>query len=136
MTSAKKQVASDSAQYCVIAAPFGGLGILTELVDGSLMLSRIEYLPATTALVSPKNQLARDAEKQFKAYFQNPHHPFDLPIFLQRVVVQRCPLEYIGLVCFQQILYHQKMFEYEPLPLLSNFYLKLDELEKRYDQEP
>ena len=56
MTPIKKQASSDSAQYCVIAAPFGGLGVLTELVDGSLMLSRIEYLPATTALVSPKNQ--------------------------------------------------------------------------------
>jgi len=80
MTPIKKQVAPDSAQYCVIAAPFGGLGILTELVDGSLMLSRIEYLSATTALVSPKNQLAREAEKQFKAYFQNPYYLFDLPL--------------------------------------------------------
>jgi methylated-DNA-[protein]-cysteine S-methyltransferase len=80
MTPIKKQVSSDSAQYCVIAAPFGGLGILTELVDGSLMLSRIEYLPATTALVGPKNQLAREAEKQFKAYFQNPHYQFNLPL--------------------------------------------------------
>lgn len=80
MASIKKHAVSDSAQYCVIAAPFGGLGILTELVDGSLMLSRIEYLPAATALVNPKNQLAREAEKQFKAYFQNPHHQFDLPL--------------------------------------------------------
>jgi methylated-DNA-[protein]-cysteine S-methyltransferase len=80
MTLIKKQAASDSAQYCVIAAPFGSLGILTELVDGSLMLSRIEYLPAATALVNPKNQLAREAEKQFKAYFQNPHYQFDLPL--------------------------------------------------------
>ena len=80
MTPIKKQVAPDSAQYCVIAAPFGGLGILTELVDGSLMLSRIEYLSATTALVSPKNQLAREAEKQLKGYFQNPHYQFDLPL--------------------------------------------------------
>ncbi len=80
MASIKKHAISDSAQYCVIAAPFGGLGILTELVDGSLMLSRIEYLPAATALVNPKNQLAREAEKQFKAYFQNPHHQFDLPL--------------------------------------------------------
>jgi methylated-DNA-[protein]-cysteine S-methyltransferase len=80
MASIKKHAISDSAQYCVIAAPFGSLGILTELVDGSLMLSRIEYLPAATALVNPKNQLAREAEKQFKAYFQNPHHQFDLPL--------------------------------------------------------
>ena len=80
MTLAKKQVASDSAQYCVIAAPFGRLGILTELVDGSLMLSKIEYLPISIALVSPRNQLAKEAEKQLKAYFQNPHHQFDLPM--------------------------------------------------------
>ena len=80
MTLAKKQVASDSAQYCVIAAPFGRLGILTELVDGSLMLSKIEYLPTSTTLVSPRNQLAKEAEKQLKAYFQNPHHQFDLPM--------------------------------------------------------
>ena len=80
MTPVKKQVASDSVQYCVIAAPFGRLGILTELVDGSLMLSRIDYLPTSAALVSPKNQLAREAEKQFKAYFQNSHHLFDLPL--------------------------------------------------------
>ena len=80
MTPVKKQVASDSVQYCVIAAPFGRLGILTELVDGSLMLSRVDYLPTSTALVSPKNQLAREAEKQFKAYFQNSHHLFDLPL--------------------------------------------------------
>lgn len=80
MTPVKKQVASDSVQYCVIAAPFGRLGILTELVDGSLMLSRVDYLPTSTALVSPKNQLAREAEKQFKAYFQNSYHSFDLPL--------------------------------------------------------
>jgi methylated-DNA-[protein]-cysteine S-methyltransferase len=80
MTSIKKQAVPDSTQYCVIAAPFGGLGILTELVDGSLMLSKIEYLPTTTALVSPKNQLAREAEKQLKAYFRNPHYQFDLPL--------------------------------------------------------
>jgi methylated-DNA-[protein]-cysteine S-methyltransferase len=80
MTPVKKPVTADNAQYCVIAAPFGRLGILTELVDGSLMLSKIEYLPTTTALVDPQNQLARQAEKQLKAYFQNPHHQFDLPL--------------------------------------------------------
>lgn len=80
MTPVKKQVTSDSVQYCVIAAPFGRLGILTELVDGSLMLSRIDYLSTSTALVSPKNHLAREAEKQFKAYFQNSHHLFHLPL--------------------------------------------------------
>jgi methylated-DNA-[protein]-cysteine S-methyltransferase len=80
MAPVKKQATANNAQYCVIAAPFGRLGILTELVDGSLMLSKIEYLPATAVLVSPQNQLARQAEKQLKAYFQNPHHQFDLPL--------------------------------------------------------
>ena len=42
-----------STSYCVIAAPFGCLGIWTELVEGSLMLSRIDYLPAKTVLVTP-----------------------------------------------------------------------------------
>jgi methylated-DNA-[protein]-cysteine S-methyltransferase len=80
MAPVKKQVSSDSAQYCVIAAPFGRLGIWTEMVEGSLMLSGIEYLPASATLVSPQNQLAKEAEKQLKSYFQNPHHEFDLPI--------------------------------------------------------
>lgn len=79
MASLAHQKLSDSAQYCVIAAPFGRLGIGTELVDGSLMLSKIDYLPATAQLLSPKNQLAREAEKQFKAYFKNPDYQFNLP---------------------------------------------------------
>jgi len=80
MTSSPKQFLTDGAQYCVIAAPFGCLGIATEMVDGSLMVSKIEYLPASAMLLSPKNALAKAAEKQFKAYFKNPDHQFDLPI--------------------------------------------------------
>ena len=80
MTSPPKQFFTDGAQYCVIAAPFGRLGIATEMVDGSLMVSKIEYLPASAVLLSPKNELAKMAEKQFKAYFKNPGHQFDLPI--------------------------------------------------------
>jgi len=80
MAPSPRQSLSDSAQYCVIAAPFGRLGITTELVDGSLMLSKIDYLPSTARLVSPKNDLAKEAEKQFKAYFKSPHYQFNLPI--------------------------------------------------------
>lgn len=79
MASSHRQTRSDSAQYCVIAAPFGRLGIGTELVDDSLMLSKIDYLPATAQLMSPKNHLAKEAEKQFRAYFKNPGYQFDLP---------------------------------------------------------
>jgi methylated-DNA-[protein]-cysteine S-methyltransferase len=69
----------DGASYCVIEAPFGALGILTELVEGSLMLSRIDYLPANAVLVTPQNQLAKEIARQCKAYFKNPHWEFDLP---------------------------------------------------------
>ena len=70
----------DSAQYCVIDAPFGRLGILTELVDDSLMLSKIEYLAATAPLISPQNQLAKEVAEQCKAYFKDPHYQFHLPL--------------------------------------------------------
>lgn len=80
MAPVKKHHASDSAQYCVIAAPFGNLGILTEMVDGSLMLSKIDYLPSSATLARPTNQLAKEAEKQLKAYFKNPFHQFELPL--------------------------------------------------------
>ncbi len=73
------QLNPNGTSYCVIEAPFGRLGILTELVEGSLMLSRIDYLPANAALVPPKNQLAKEAVRQIKAYFGDPHWQFDLP---------------------------------------------------------
>jgi len=79
MASSSTSSSSSSANYCVIAAPFGCLGILTEMVDGSLMLSRMDYLPANTALIVPQNQLAKEVARQCKAYFQDPHWQFDLP---------------------------------------------------------
>jgi methylated-DNA-[protein]-cysteine S-methyltransferase len=63
----------------VIAAPFGRLGILTELVEGSLMLSKIDYLPAGEALIAPQNALAKEVARQCRAYFKDPSWQFDLP---------------------------------------------------------
>ena len=80
MALSKNQSPSESARYCVIDAPFGRLGILTELVDGSLMLSKIDYLPSSTPLSAPQNQLAKEVEKQCRAYFKDPNFQFDLPI--------------------------------------------------------
>ena len=80
MTSLKNKSASEGYSYSVIDAPFGCLGISTELVDGSLMLSKIDYLPAGTALITPKNQLAKEVARQCRAYFKDPHWRFDLPI--------------------------------------------------------
>jgi methylated-DNA-[protein]-cysteine S-methyltransferase len=70
----------NDTSYCVIEAPFGCLGILTEMVEGSLMVSRIDYLPVDTALVAPQNHLAKDVARQCKAYFKDPRWEFDLPI--------------------------------------------------------
>ena len=80
MAILSKKSFCDSAQYCVIDAPFGRLGILTELVDDSLMLSKIDYLAATTTLITPQNQLAKEVARQCKAYFKNPQSQFNLPL--------------------------------------------------------
>ena len=80
MASSATLLHPNGTSYCVIGAPFGHLGILTELVEGSLMLSRIDYLPASAVLVAPQNQLAKEIVRQCKAYFMDPHWQFDLPI--------------------------------------------------------
>jgi methylated-DNA-[protein]-cysteine S-methyltransferase len=80
MSRRKDPLDTKNANYCVIEAPFGRLGIATELVDGSLMLSKIDYLPATKPLSVPQNALAKEVAKQCKAYFKNPNYQFDLPM--------------------------------------------------------
>ena len=80
MPKVKDSSTMKSASYCVIEAPFGRLGIATELVDGSLMLSKIDYLPVTKALLPPQNALAKEVAKQCKAYFKDPNYQFDLPM--------------------------------------------------------
>ncbi|MBU3623334.1 methylated-DNA--[protein]-cysteine S-methyltransferase [Polynucleobacter sp. AP-Latsch-80-C2] len=74
------QKTSPDLQYCVIEAPFGRLGIETEMVEGSLMVSRIDYLPVKAVLIKPRNQLAREVAKQCQAYFKNSDYLFDLPL--------------------------------------------------------
>ena len=71
---------ADELQYCVMKAPFGCLGVETQMVDGSLMISMIDYLRPNTALIKPQNQLAKEAVKQIGAYFQDPHYQFDLTL--------------------------------------------------------
>jgi methylated-DNA-[protein]-cysteine S-methyltransferase len=79
MTSSPSSSNPKSTNYCVIEAPFGRLGISTELVEASLMLSRIDYLPANTDLIAPQNLLAKEVARQCKAYFKDPYWQFDLP---------------------------------------------------------
>ncbi|MGV0964028.1 MAG: methylated-DNA--[protein]-cysteine S-methyltransferase [Polynucleobacter sp.] len=69
-----------STEYCVISAPFGRLGVQTELVDGSLMISKIDYLPLDTALISPRNALAKAFSKQCDQYFNSALSIFDVPL--------------------------------------------------------
>ena len=80
MASKDQCLLPTNPQYCVIKAPFGRLGIATEMVDGSLMLAKIDYLSASTPLRAPGNALAKEVAKQCAAYFLNPAYQFDLPL--------------------------------------------------------
>jgi methylated-DNA-[protein]-cysteine S-methyltransferase len=71
---------SKSIQYCVISAPFGCLGVQTEFVEGSLMISKIDYLPTNTVLSPVANYLVKAFSKQCDQYFQNASAVFDLPL--------------------------------------------------------
>ena len=74
---------------CVIAAPVGCLGITTEIVDGSLMLAHIRYLPASAKHKVPGNALAALVEAQCRAYFADPRAVFDLPLKPQGTAFQQ-----------------------------------------------
>ena len=69
-----------SSVGCVISAPFGKLGIQTEMVDGSLMVTKISYLSLLTRLQAPNNDLAKEVARQCAQYFQNAKFVFDLPL--------------------------------------------------------
>ena len=69
-----------STEYCVISAPFGCLGVQTELVDGSLMISKVDYLPPNTPLLAPRNELAKAFAKQCIQYFKDASSVFDVPV--------------------------------------------------------
>jgi methylated-DNA-[protein]-cysteine S-methyltransferase len=85
----KPSLSANSPQYCVISAPFGRLGVQTELVDGSLMISKVDYLPPHTKLRAPTNRLARLFAKQCSQYFQNPAFKFDVPLKLMGTLHQQ-----------------------------------------------
>lgn len=64
----------------MISTPFGCLGVQTELVDSSLMISKIDYLPLSTPLISPTNALAKAFSKQCTKYFNDASSRFDVPL--------------------------------------------------------
>ena len=80
MATPKSTVNTEASHYCVIQAPFGRLGIWTEVVDGSLMLAKIDYLPIQSKLIAPRNLLAKEVQRQCLAYFKDPHFEFDIPL--------------------------------------------------------
>ena len=90
MTSASSRPhPNHKSNDCVFAAPFGCLGITTEMVDGSLMLAHIRYLPASAKHKAPGNALAALVEQQCRAYFADPRAEFDLPLKPQGTAFQR-----------------------------------------------
>lgn len=76
-------------EYCLIRAPFGGLGIRTEMIDESLMITQIQYLSHLDQPSRPLNELAKNAKEQIESYFDNPNSRFDLPIKNQGSVFQQ-----------------------------------------------
>jgi methylated-DNA-[protein]-cysteine S-methyltransferase len=84
-----RRQSNHQSNTCVIAAPFGCLGITTEMVDGSLMLAHIRYLPASTKHQAPGNALAALVEEQCRAYFADPRTVFDLPLKPQGTAFQQ-----------------------------------------------
>jgi len=80
MATPKSTADTEASHYCVIQAPFGRLGIWTEVVDGSLMLAKIDYLPMQSKLIAPRNLLAKEVQRQCLAYFKDPHFEFDIPL--------------------------------------------------------
>jgi len=80
MATPKSTADTEASHYCVIQAPFGRLGIWTVVVDGSLMLAKIDYLPIQSKLIAPRNLLAKEVQRQCLAYFKDPHFEFDIPL--------------------------------------------------------
>ncbi|PJI80044.1 methylated-DNA--[protein]-cysteine S-methyltransferase [Polynucleobacter brandtiae] len=80
MTNIKPIFIPQSVEYCIIEAPFACLGLQTELVQESLMISKIDYLPLGSVGLSPGNALAKVFENQCARYFIDAAFTFDLPL--------------------------------------------------------
>jgi len=86
LLTAKEQ---DQDWATVIETPFGKLGIKTAEYENSLMLKEVFYVSKDTLLLKPKNQLAKTAIQQIRAYLKNPDYIFDLPMIPQGTVFQQ-----------------------------------------------
>jgi methylated-DNA-[protein]-cysteine S-methyltransferase len=73
----------------VLEFPKMKVGVKTR--DGQVV--GIKYLPAETAVVSPKNSLAEKAAWQLEGYRENPDTKFDFPIRVEGSDLQRAVWE-------------------------------------------
>lgn len=62
-----------------LETPFAVLGILTQ--DKALV--GIDFLPINTQSLAPQDAVAEAVCAQLTSYLKNPHHRFDLPIYLK-----------------------------------------------------
>lgn len=69
----------------IFPTPFGKLGIHCS----ARALSGIEFLPAETRSVVPRDALAREVWAQLDAYFREPAFQFDLPLELNGTEYRR-----------------------------------------------
>lgn len=69
----------------ILAAPFGKLGI--RCTDDEVL--GVEFLPAGTRVLPPRNALAKEVGRQLGAYFSDADFRFDLPLKLDGTEHQR-----------------------------------------------
>jgi O6-methylguanine-DNA--protein-cysteine methyltransferase len=72
---------TDAQETAVIEAPFGALILRSDVDDR--VLTGIDLALARSAWTEPRTPLLQEAARQFKAYFRDPRHGFDLPLALR-----------------------------------------------------
>ena len=84
-----KQVKDKDQQWAaVIPAPFGKLGIKTEMFENSLMISEVFYVAQKTPLLPAQNELAKTAIQQINQYIDDSAFEFDLPLVPKGTIYQ------------------------------------------------
>jgi methylated-DNA-[protein]-cysteine S-methyltransferase len=58
------------------------------VVEGEALVA-VDLLPPPVALRTPADGLAAEAARQIAAYFEDPRHPFDLPLAVRGTPFQR-----------------------------------------------
>jgi len=72
---------TDAQETAVIEAPFGTLILRSDTDDR--VLTGIDLATTRSSWTEPRTHLLQEAARQFKAYFCDPRHGFDLPLALR-----------------------------------------------------